>query len=142
MKFASGLKLVCNFDLHFVYPYLDISAIVYFSVWYTSHGLSFFSVLLNKEVDWNLWIEFLYSYRYSVNITILFLITCLLVGKCTYHKFDNTRAHWGMNFIGRRRRRRTFEVFIIKCFVQSDFGNVLFGSEVLSLDEGLWFIQH
>jgi hypothetical protein len=41
-----------------------------------------------------------------------------------------------LNFIGRR-RRRTFEVFIIKCFVQSDFGNVLFGSEVLSLDEGL-----
>ena len=42
----------------------------------------------------------------TVNITFLFVITCLLVGKCTYHKFDNTQAHWGMNFIGRRRRRR------------------------------------
>jgi len=101
MKCASGLKLVHNFDLHSVFPYLDISAIVYFSVWYTSHGLSFFSVLLNKEVDLNLWIEF------------LIVIDILL----------------------------TFEVFIIKLFVQSDFGNVLFGSEVLSLDEGLWIIQ-
>jgi hypothetical protein len=33
----------------------------------------------------------------------LFLITCLLIDECTYHKFDNTQAHWGMNFIGRRR---------------------------------------
>jgi hypothetical protein len=40
----------------------------------------------------------------AVNITFLFLITCLLVGECTYHKFNNTRDHWGMNFIGRRRR--------------------------------------
>jgi hypothetical protein len=35
----------------------------------------------------------------AVNITFLFLITCLLVGECTYHKFDNTQAHWGMNFV-------------------------------------------
>ena len=29
----------------------------------------------------------------AVNITFLFLITCLLVGECTYHKFDNTEDH-------------------------------------------------
>ena len=31
------------------------------------------------------------------------LITCLLVGKCTLHKFHNIQDHQGMNFIGKRK---------------------------------------
>ena len=74
---------------------------IYISVWYISHGLSFFSVLLNKEFELNLWIVFL-------------IVKDILL---------------------------TFHVFIIKFVVQSDFGNVFFGSEVLSLDGGLCIIQ-
>jgi len=46
----------------------------------------------------------LHSNIFSNTVTShqVFLITCFLVGECTYYKFYNTQDHWGMNFIRRR----------------------------------------
>ena len=68
----------------------------------------------------------------TVNITFLFLITCLLFGECTYHKFDNTQAHWKMNFIGRRRRVNGTQITIQIDQIEKNIGCLIVGYSMSS----------